>query len=205
MIVSVVNQKGGVGKTTLAVNLAHCRSLMNERVLVADIDPQGSILQWQSITDSSPFDVVHLTGKITRKRLLAQHSGYDLVVIDTPPALGRETSTVLGCSDLAVVPIGPSPLDIWSSRETVGLIEKVQRQGHLLDARVVIYRKIIRTRIGGEAREALEAYNIPVCGAEISQRIAYVESMLAGMTVLAYAPRSPAAEEIRALCKELLP
>jgi chromosome partitioning protein len=204
MVISIVNQKGGVGKTTLTVNLAHCRAMLGERVLVADADPQGSILQWQSITDANPFDVIHLPGKLTPRRLLALDREYDRVFVDTPPALGQRTLTVLRGTALAIVPIGPSPLDIWSSRETINMIAAVRAKEKGLDARVVIYRKIPRTRIAGEAREALEAYAIPVCEAEISQRIAFVASMLAGSSVLAHAPRSPAADELQALCHELL-
>jgi chromosome partitioning protein len=100
--------------------------------------------------------------------------------------------------------MGPSPLDIWSGQETVSLIREVRRRNRSLMARLLICRKIPRTRLGREAREALHTYKIPVFDAEISQRIAYVEAMLAGFPVVDFAPGSQAGEEIESLCEELI-
>jgi chromosome partitioning protein len=113
-------------------------------------------------------------------------------------------TSILTLSDLAIVPIGPSPLDIWSSKETVMLIREARRKNPGLEGRLLICRKIPRTRIGREAREAMEDYGMVVFQTEISQRIAYVQAMLAGRTVLDYAPSSDAAVEVQSLCEEIL-
>jgi len=204
MIISLVNQKGGVGKTTIAVNLAGCLSERGHRVLLVDADPQGSVLQWHSISDHHPFQVKHspsAAGLGSRKTLAKEN---DHVIIDAPPAMGEITRAVLAVSDLAIVPITPSPLDIWSSKETVSLFPEAKKRNRKVTAKLLICRKIVGTRIGREAREALETYGMDLFETEISQRVAFVEAMISGRSVLAHAPNSEAAKEIRALSNEIL-
>jgi chromosome partitioning protein len=204
MIISLVNQKGGVGKTTLATNVSGCISARDHGVLLVDTDPQGSVVQWQAINANAGFDVQHHPQPISRSDIRNWIRGYEHLVIDVPPALGDIMMSILALSDLAIVPIGPSPLDIWSSKETVMLVKEAQRRNRNLKGRLLICRKIPRTRIGREAREAMEDYGMAVFDTEISQRIAYVQAMLAGLTVIEYAPSSDAALEMRSLCNEIL-
>ncbi len=110
----------------------------------------------------------------------------------------------LEISNLAIVPIGPSPLDIWSSKETIALIGNSMKRNHDLECKLLVCRKIQRTRIGSEAREVIEFYKLPVFETEICQRIAYVQAMLAGVSVVQYAPNSEAALEIKNLCSEII-
>jgi chromosome partitioning protein len=131
--------------------------------------------------------------------------GYRHTVIDAPPAVGDMIGSVLLVSHLAIIPVGPSPLDIWSAREMVHLIREFKKEKKNLSGRLLICRKIVGTRIGREVREALENYRMDIFQTEIHQRIAYVEAMIAGMPVMAYAPHSEAAHEISSLCAELLP
>jgi chromosome partitioning protein len=126
------------------------------------------------------------------------------VIIDAPPAMGEITRAILAVSDLAIVPITPSPLDIWSSKETVSLFPEAKKRNRQITAKLLICRKIVGTRIGREAREALETYGMDLFETEISQRVAFVEAMISGRSVLAHAPNSEAAKEIRALSDEIL-
>ena len=203
MITSLVNQKGGVGKTTIAVNMTSRLSQGKQRFLLIDADPQGSVLQWQSITQNTNFDVLHHPSPTFHRDIKELAQGYNHVVIDAPPATGQITRSILIISHLAIVPICPSPLDIWSGKETVSLIREAKQHNPKLKARLLISKRIPTTRIGREARQALESYKLPIFRAEICQRIAYVEAMIAGLSVLEYAPSSEAAAEIKSLCTEL--
>jgi chromosome partitioning protein len=204
MIISLVNQKGGVGKTTAAVNLASGLAESGNRLLVIDSDPQGSVIQWQSIADGKEFDVMHLPSPQLKKELKPIRRRYDHIIIDSPPAIEEITRAVLEVTNLAIIPIAPSPLDIWSSKETIDLVNTLGKRYRKLNAKILIYRKIPGTRLGKEAREAMGSYNLDIVASEISQRIVFVEAMIAGLSVLKYAPRSIAADEIRSLCQEIV-
>jgi chromosome partitioning protein len=193
-----------VGKTTIAVNLASCISERGFKPLLVDADPQGSVLQWQSISQDQRCEVTHRPSASLLSDKKGMARGHDYVIIDAPPAIGEITRAVLAVSDLAIVPIGPSPLDIWSSKETVSLFSEAKRRNRRLMPRLLICRKIVGTRVGREAREALETYGMDIFASEISQRVAFVEAMIAGRSVLDYAPQSEAAGEIRRLCEEII-
>lgn len=203
MIISIVNQKGGVGKTTVAVNLASCFALKGRTTVLIDTDPQGSILQWHAIESRDRLDIIHSTGAPDKKALHAHAKTHDVIVLDSPPSIGEVTRSILQLSDMAIVPITPSPLDIWSSRETIELIHQVRKRHKKLQPRLLINRKISGTRMGNEARDALVKIAIPAFTGELCQRIAYVEAMLAGEAVVTHAPGSKAAGEVWALYDEI--
>jgi chromosome partitioning protein len=99
--------------------------------------------------------------------------------------------------------VTPSPLDIWSANKTIKLIKSMQRQNKKLAPNLLVYRRIPGTRMGSQARDALKNYGLPVFKTQIAQRIAYVEAMNTGLSVVDYAPHSKAAGEIRALAEEI--
>jgi chromosome partitioning protein len=204
MVISLVNQKGGVGKTTLSINLSACLAENGYRVLLIDTDSQGSVLQWQSIIDDNAFDVEHYPEAAVHDDIGKLSKGYDYVILDAPPATGDVTRSVLLASKLAIIPIGPSPLDIWSSKETIDLIKQARKYNRKLSSKIVISKKIVGTRIGNEARQALESYGLDIFATEMCQRIAHVEAMIAGLAVIQYQPKGDAAGEIRSFCKEIL-
>jgi len=199
MLIGIVNQKGGVGKTTIAVNLASAMAWHKQSTLLWDADPQGSVMQWQSIKKNPLFPVIHDPSPLTRAIVRKQTKKFDWVIIDSPPATGQIASSVLEVSDVVLVPIGPSALDLWSSAETLDMIKKVGKRNRRLQPALLISRKIPGTRLGREARDAVASFDIGVLPVEISQRIAYVEAMIAGVSVLQYAPSSRAAAEVLAL------
>ena len=183
MIVAFVNQKGGVGKTTLAINLAAALRRENFRPLLIDTDPQGTALQWKSLEGNIAFEVEHFPRPLSLAEI-QPFLHHDFIIVDTPPAIGQISESVLALADFAIVPLAPSFLDIWASRRTVQMIEKAGNRNRALKGKLLICRKIPQTRIGREAREALKVFALDIFETEISQRIAYVESMLFGVSVM---------------------
>jgi len=200
MIISIVNQKGGVGKTTLAINIAGALSDRIPNICLIDTDPQGSVLQWNAIGRSPRFTVMHLHRRISKREVAKLTKKYDCLILDTPPSLSKITQANLKMSDIAVVPVTPSPLDIWSTKETITFLNQFRS----LKVQLLVYRKISGTRIGKEAHGALKKYELPVFETEIAQRIAFVDAMNSGESVIHYAPSSKAANEMRKLADELM-
>jgi chromosome partitioning protein len=203
MVISLINQKGGVGKTTTAINLAGCLSFEGHKTLLLDADPQGSVTQWQATSENQEFNVLPCPLPDLHHKIKKHRRQFDHIVVDSPPALTQITQTIAAASDLAIIPLAPTSLDIFSSRETIQLVKDIRRNHRGLVAKLLVYRKIPGTRLAMEARDAISAYGLGVFETEISQRIAYVEAIISGVSVLTYAPHSVAAEEIRSLCNEI--
>lgn len=128
MILSFLNQKGGVGKTTLSINVATCLSLKKQKVLLIDADPQNSSLDWIAIRrKESLFTVVGLTKPIIHKEVSKLVKNYDHIIIDGPPRIYDVAKSAIVTSDLVVMPVQPSPYDIWAANEVVSLIKEVSQ------------------------------------------------------------------------------
>ena len=204
MIISFVNQKGGVGKTTIAINIAASLARRNRRLVLVDLDPQGSAVKWHGIEENRAFETLHHPFRLTPSDLKALSNAYDDVVIDAPPALSDMTKAVLGASDIAVIPVSPSSLDIWACTDTLKMIEAVQEGHPDLSVKFVVNRKIPGTRTGREIRDTLKGFNTTILDAELGQRVAFVEAMKYGVSVMQFSPGSKAADEIEALCDEIV-
>ena len=206
MIISLVNQKGGVGKTTIAINLAYCIAVKTDKkALLIDADPQASCLQWQSVSGNNAFDVLHHPQDDFHMGGINELvKGYKNIVIDSPPGTSNTSLSILLVSDLAIVPITPSPFDIWSSEEISPLIKLARKTNRKLKGKLLVSRKIVGTTPARDAREALERYRMKIFETEITQRIAYVKASILGMAVMEYAHRTEASQEIESLCGEII-
>ena len=205
MIISILNQKGGVGKTTLAVHLATALSRMGRKVILIDADPQGSALDWAAARDGEPlFPVVGLPRASIHKELTAVANGYDTVIIDGPPRVYDVARSAIMASDLIIVPIQPSPYDVWAAKEIVDLLTNASTLKETQKTVFVINRKIVNTAIGRDVGEALSGYPFPVLRSAISQRVAYAETASQGKTVYDLGPNSQASREMTSLVKEIL-
>jgi chromosome partitioning protein len=205
MIVGVLNQKGGVGKTTLSINLADAWAKAGRKVLLVDADPQASSIAWSAARKDKPaFPVLAMAVGTLHRDLPGVAEDYDVVVIDGAPRLDElGTSTILA-SDLVLIPVQPSAVDIWAAADTVRLIRKAEvfRRDPIGTA-FVLNRRVHNTAIGKDAIEVLKQFDYPTCKAVIAQRVVFAESLAEGRTVLEVEPQGPAADEVRALANEL--
>ncbi len=205
MIIGVLNQKGGVGKTTIAVNLAAALSGQGYRTLLVDADPQGSSLAWSSAREVTPlFPVIGMAKPTLHRDLPEVAKDYDMVLIDGAPRVNDLGRAAILASDLVIIPVQPSPYDVWAAAETVSLIREAQVFKPALKAVFVVNRKIAKTAIGRDVTAALAEFeDIPVLGAALTQRVIYAESAGQGLSVFEVAPTGEAAREITNLIRHL--
>lgn len=204
MIICLSSLKGGSGKTTLAVHLAHAISLSNKKVILIDSDPQGSSQGWAaSREDKPPFPVVGMARNTLHRDLPPLLENYDHCVIDTPPRVSALARTSILASDLVLIPVQPSSYDVWAASETVNLIQEAQGFKPEIKAAFIINRRITNTAISREVAEALSDYDFPLLKTTIGQRVIFSESS-AGYSVMELAPSSTATKEIKKLSQELM-
>ena len=205
MIISLISQKGGVGKTTLSLNLAGLFAIGGSRTLLIDADPQASSVSWSSVRSAEPlFPVVGMAKGNLHKELPDLRRQYDVVIIDGAPRVNEIARSAIIASDLILIPVQPSPVDIWASLETVQLVNEARIYRESLKAAFAINRKIVNTAIGGDMRHALSDFGYPVLKSHISQRVAFAESLALGLTVIEAFPNSQASEEVRGLKDEVM-
>jgi len=170
-----------------------------------DADPQGSALDWAASRAGNPlFPVAGLPLATIHKELPGLAKGYDYVIIDGPPRVYDVSRSAIMASDVVLIPVQPSPYDVWAAKEIVDLIADATVYKPRLKSAFVINRKITNTALGRDVVDALAAYPIPVLKTAVCQRIALAESAAQGQTVFETAPNNPASKELHSLVKELL-
>lgn len=204
-VISILNQKGGVGKTTIAVHLATALARKKFRVMLLDADPQGSALDWSAARKDAPlFPVAGLPKSSIHKELPALAAHYDFVVIDGPPRVYDVARSAIMASDLVIIPVQPSPYDVWAAKEIIDLLDEASIYKPHLKKVFAINRKIANTAIGRDVVEALSDYPLPVLKSALCQRVPFAESATQGLTVYELDPDMTASREMGELADEIL-
>ena len=202
VVITVAQQKGGTGKTTLAANIAAALA-PSQRVALLDIDPQKSLGRWHALRMARPRQATALTFSDTSGwRLPAElerlRRSHDVVLIDSPPHLDTDARVAVRAADIVLVPIQPSLPDIWAAEGTLKLAADERRPAHLMFNRSPPTSKL-RDAIATD----LAARGLPLLRSALGNRAGFAHAFAAGLGVTEAAPRSTAAAELRALLDEL--
>jgi chromosome partitioning protein len=203
-VISVGNNKGGTGKTTTSINLAHGLVLsegQSPKVLLIDADEQsGTVCVWCDVREGAPppFQVVAMRSPTIQRELppLLDKTQFEYVIIDCPPggvAQGsRMTRSAMWASDLLIMPAAPSGPDFWASDPVKQLLAQARDKGKNIQAPLLINRKAVNTRMGKNARPiAAGIVELPLFFTEIGQRAAIAEAITRGLTVSIWEGSSP--------------
>jgi len=200
-------QKGGTGKTTLAVATAAELVARGSKVLLVDADPQGSATTWAAVATEAgnlaPATIAMGANMHRPGQLDEVAAPFDVVVIDTPPQHSDILRAALMVADVTVLPCGPSPLDAWALAGTLDLVGQARGLRPALKVCAVVNRVVARTAVAARTRDVLVENGLPVLNTVPHSRVAYLEAMAAGLGAAQYAPGTPAATEVRALVDEL--
>lgn len=207
MIIALANQKGGVGKTTLALHLAGMWARQGKRVTLIDADPQGSALDWSQQRAreglSRLFGVVGLARDTLHREAPEIARDADHVVIDGPPRIASLMRSALLATDLVLLPVQPSPFDGWASAEMLALLREARIYRPQLAARFILNRCATRTIIARETADTLADHDPPVLATTVGQRVVFADAAQTGRLAFEIDETSPAAREIAALAAEI--
>ncbi len=198
-VFTVAQQKGGAGKTTMAAHLAVAWS-RKHRVAVIDTDPQGSLSQWYKLRSELHGSDERLlfsaiSGWRVENEIARLKRQVDIIVIDSPPHADTEARAAIRAADLVIIPLQPSPMDVWATSATIKLCKQEK-----------VPVKMVLNRVHPQARltESISSGLVGLAANHFGNRVAFAGSLMQGLGVTEFNPNSPAAEEVRALAREVL-
>lgn len=200
-VITIAQQKGGAGKTTVAAHIAVALSQKGNRVAVVDIDPQGSLGMWHSIREKrfgegyTGLTFTALSGWRVGSEVSRLRRTQDFIIIDSPPHTETEARTAIRSADLIIIPVQPSPTDLWATKATheLATAEKVP-------VRVLLNRVPANSRLAQAVSQELP----DLMETTVGSRVLFASSLMEGRCATEVEPSSPAAQEIKALVKEIL-
>ncbi len=204
-ILTVAQQKGGAGKTTVTAHLAVAFTAAKKSVAVVDIDPQQSLAMWYRLREERLGDagagllVSAVKGWRSRSEVEKLAREHDIVLIDSPPHAETEAKIAVRSASLVIVPVQPSPMDVWATRPTLELAQQEK-----VPALLVLNRVPPRANLTDEMLAEIKTYGAKIAKTRIGNRVAFASALAEGRAVGEFQPRGQAAAEIRALSKEVL-
>ena len=204
LVITIAQRKGGAGKTTLAAQLAVAWLRQGLRIALLDIDPQGSLAAWVDLrrvrlgTEAIGFEFAALPGWRAAQWIEDRARSADLVVIDCPPHAETEAQIAVRAAGLVLIPVQPSPLDLWATEATLKMARDERRR-----ALIVLNRVPPRSSLTDDIAAALAGAGVPIAAARIGNRVALARTMALGLGVVESASSSPASTEITALAEEV--
>lgn len=198
-IISITQQKGGAGKTTLTANIGCYLASLGYKILLMDTDPQKSLTMWFELRENyySHNTIDMVTDSFNMK--IEYHKKYDFILIDTPPHASFATNKVMSLSDYIVIPAQLSPLDIWASQATLDMAARANIR-HIL----VLNRVPAQGKISKDLHSALLENGLPLAQTTIGNRNSFIYAFLQGIGVVESEPSSRATEEIKNLTAEII-
>jgi chromosome partitioning protein len=204
-VFTIAQQKGGAGKTTLAAHLAVAWTAQGYSVAVVDIDPQMSLTAWFQVREAARGDAAAglLVNQIKGWRVRAEvdklAGAHDIVLIDSPPHMETEARVAIRAADLVIVPVQPSPMDVWATKPTMDLAREEKSPVML-----VLNRVPPRAKLTDAMQAEIDALGAEQAEAQIGNRVVFASALSEGRAVGEVSPTGKAAQEIKALAKELL-
>jgi chromosome partitioning protein len=202
IVIAVAQRKGGAGKSTVAANLAAALAVSGQQVGLLDTDPQGTLTRWHTERETALDRAASLAfeapsgwrvpGTLDRLR------GLDAVILDTPPHADTDARIAVRAADLVLIPLQPSPADLWAVEGTLDLVAAEKRPAALLLNRVPA-----SGRLKEEVAAELRRRKLPLLDAALGNRTQFATAFRMGLGAVEAAPRSQAAEEARALAESV--
>jgi chromosome partitioning protein len=200
--ITIAQQKGGAGKTTLAAQLAVTWWKAGRRVAMVDVDPQGSLAAWydERLRRGHPTENLYLV-QVSGWRLSGEverlKRDYDLLVIDSPPHAETDARVAVRAARLVVIPLQPSPMDLWAMKPTLDLAGKEGAQP------LVVLNRVTRGKMVETVKRQVAEQGLPLATSVLGNRVAFAATMLEGRGVAEAGPTNPAAVELQALADEI--
>jgi len=200
--VAIAQQKGGAGKTTIAVQLAVTWARQGLKVAMLDVDPQGSLAAWYAVRREAKIDSSILATDVQGWKLSTEidrlKNSYDILIVDTPPHAETDARVAVRAASLILVPIQASPMDLWATKPTLELARREKSQ-----ALLVLNRLPARGKLVDVIRAKIAEEQMPLAATTLGNRSAFAASMLDGKGVVETQPKGTAAQEISALAEEI--
>ena len=205
-VITVAQQKGGAGKTTVVAQLAVLWATQGLKVALVDIDPQASLTAWHMARrrhhrdqEAGGIQLSTVGGWRLASEMARLRHDFDMVLVDSPPHADSDARVAIRAADLVVIPLQPSPMDLWAIAPTLDLTRKEKRP-----FLIVLNRMPARGNLPEDILAHLNKDNIPVCSASLGNRLPFAASMMQGAGVLETHPKSAAADDLKAVAMAVM-